>query len=222
MLKKHKFFSSVLALLITTFFEISLPNNAQNLFTSYNQKSTPVYNLEIYGEHIFYVGENKILVHNSGDRGQFIGEGLFGRAYKVTVNGETRVHKYYHELVENRLFKMRRGVKILNEINGKGFARLENLPDGTTVVSSRYVSGNSLSPDQIDSFFKHRTRAMFDCGSEGNMRYGPDGKQYLIDPDNVFTREARSRSRESVRLVKLFFSVNKPRMTYLGIDEGAQ
>ncbi|MEQ5222131.1 kinase [Providencia alcalifaciens] len=119
--------------------------------------------------------------------GALIGEGNYGRAYKL---GSYVIKiALTEDSFQGSNSNCARTSRITNEFNDSDYSREANLSNGEHVLVSKFIQGHSVTGKKVVEFMNSKDRVMYDIDSEGNVKEGSDKNLYLIDSDMVFYKK---------------------------------
>lgn len=119
--------------------------------------------------------------------GALIGEGNYGRAYKL---GSYVIKiALTEDSFQGSNSNCARTSRITNEFNDSDYSREANLSNGEHVLMSKFIQGHSVTGKKVVEFMNSKDRVMYDIDSEGNVKEGSDKNLYLIDSDMVFYKK---------------------------------
>ncbi|WP_433587355.1 kinase [Providencia alcalifaciens] len=119
--------------------------------------------------------------------GALIGEGNYGRAYKL---GSYVIKiALTEDSFQGSNSNCARTSRITNEFNDSNYSREANLSNGEHVLVSKFIQGHSVTGKKVVEFMNSKDRVMYDIDSEGNVKEGSDKNLYLIDSDMVFYKK---------------------------------
>ena len=162
-----------------------------NSATKKLEKEIFVYNIEVKDNHNYFVGENKILVHNKKTRYKY--DDKTGKDETIDVDG----NKVYQDSIPDRLSKgkpkqarnvethLKNGDEIAINENGKWSMGLPKVGEGK--LSDRYASlrDGYYVVDYLDGMgsFKNHTMDRFDC--DRSLLTGNNTKDFDVFDEKI-------------------------------------